>query len=174
MKFLFCCVPVYEQRYPNGSKEILYKKAKVEKYAPYLQRDGLVKRITEYSDYDFNDPIRMVEFFRHRVDGWLECRRDLVENKAVDLYKRGRADALKEHHYVIGDQTLDTHRKLLFYDIARGDSLQSIELSPGKLEQKFNKRADNLSCRSVQFEVRSKTKSDLIETKRSPTVSCKI
>ena len=40
----------YETRCPKGKKTLLYHKAKVEKYAPYLNQDGLSERVTTYSD----------------------------------------------------------------------------------------------------------------------------
>ena len=40
----------YETRCPKGKKTVLYHKAKVEKYAPYLNADGLVEKIVVYVD----------------------------------------------------------------------------------------------------------------------------
>jgi len=42
----------FETRYSQGKKVILYKKAKLEKWAPYLNENGLVKRLTVYADLD--------------------------------------------------------------------------------------------------------------------------
>ncbi len=39
-----------EMRYPGGMKVIQYRKAKLEKYAPYLLKDGLVTKLTTYKD----------------------------------------------------------------------------------------------------------------------------
>ena len=41
---------VYETRCPKGKKTVLYHRAKVEKYAPYLNADGLVEKIVVYVD----------------------------------------------------------------------------------------------------------------------------
>ena len=45
----------FEMRCPKGSKSILYKRAKVEKFAEYLERggmkpDGLVQKLYVYED----------------------------------------------------------------------------------------------------------------------------
>lgn len=42
----------FEKRCPEGKKVIFYKKCKVEKFAPYLLKDNLVLKISEYSDYE--------------------------------------------------------------------------------------------------------------------------
>ena len=44
----------FQTRYPNGKKTILYKKAKLEKFADYLNRDGLVTRLSIYTDSESN------------------------------------------------------------------------------------------------------------------------
>lgn len=41
-----------ESRFPGGSKVIRYRKATVEKFAPYLLKDGLVTRLTTYDDLE--------------------------------------------------------------------------------------------------------------------------
>ena len=40
----------FHTRYPNGKKTVIYKKAKLEKFADYLNRDGLVTRLSIYTD----------------------------------------------------------------------------------------------------------------------------
>ena len=40
----------FQMRCPRGKKEMLFKRARLEKYAPYLIRDGLVTRLSVYSD----------------------------------------------------------------------------------------------------------------------------
>lgn len=42
----------FESRYSQGRKVILYKKAKLEKWAPYRNGNGLMKRLTVYADFD--------------------------------------------------------------------------------------------------------------------------
>lgn len=42
----------FETRCPNGKKVIQYKRAKLEKWAPYLNSNGLVCRLTTYEDLE--------------------------------------------------------------------------------------------------------------------------
>lgn len=42
----------FETRCPNGKKVIQYKKAKVEKWSPYLNSNGLVCRLSTYEDLE--------------------------------------------------------------------------------------------------------------------------
>ena len=44
----------FEKRCPEGRKVIHYKKCKVEKFAPYLLKDNMVLKITEYLDTESN------------------------------------------------------------------------------------------------------------------------
>lgn len=41
-----------ERRWPGGTKVTRYRKAELEKFAPYLRSDGLVTRLTTYKDLD--------------------------------------------------------------------------------------------------------------------------
>jgi hypothetical protein len=86
---------VYENRFPKGSKTVLYKKTKLEKFAPYVQEDGLVTRITTYTDYDWTHPEFVYEYYKNRVDCLLEVRRNLLNKYTVEVFKRGRDDCLK-------------------------------------------------------------------------------
>jgi hypothetical protein len=86
---------VYENRFPNGSKAVLYKKTKLEKFAPYVQEDGLVTRITTYADYDWTIPELIYEYYNNRVDCLLEVRRNLLQNSITEVFKRGRDDCLR-------------------------------------------------------------------------------
>lgn len=85
----------YENRFPEGSKTVLYKKSKLEKFAPYVQEDGLVTRITAYADYDWIRPEFVYEYYSNRVDCLLEVRRNLISNCTVEVFKRGRGDCLR-------------------------------------------------------------------------------
>lgn len=42
----------FEKRYPNSRKTCFYKKTRVEKYAPYSMKDGIVLKVAEFADYD--------------------------------------------------------------------------------------------------------------------------
>jgi len=40
----------FEKRCPGGRRLVMYKRAKEEKYAPYLLTDGLINRLSIYED----------------------------------------------------------------------------------------------------------------------------
>lgn len=42
----------FQKRYPNFRKTYFYKKTRVEKYAPYSMKDGIVLKVAEFADYD--------------------------------------------------------------------------------------------------------------------------
>lgn len=42
----------FQERYPHCRKTYFYKKTRVEKYAPYHMKDGIVLKISEFADYD--------------------------------------------------------------------------------------------------------------------------
>lgn len=54
---MYVILPEYEQRYPGSHKVIHYKKVLLEKFSPYSQRDGIVKRIKIFDDYALTVPL---------------------------------------------------------------------------------------------------------------------
>lgn len=91
----------FEKRYPGGSKTVLYKKAKLELYAPYAQRDGLVQKITLYEDYEYMIPINVYETYANRADHLEKIVRNLDTESVVDFYKRGRPDACRGRNLIV-------------------------------------------------------------------------
>ncbi len=49
---LFNTILDFQKRYPNSRKTYFYKKTRVEKYAPYSMKDGIVLKVSEFADYD--------------------------------------------------------------------------------------------------------------------------
>ncbi|XP_043511887.1 dynein regulatory complex subunit 7 [Frieseomelitta varia] len=143
----------FEKRFPNGTKTTFYKRTKVERYAPYLQPNGLVQKITIYDDYDYTSPIEVYENYANRSDNLVKSRKDLNNDTVVDYYARGRADQCKEHRYFVSAPHLsvDSERILDFYHVARFDGLSKFEMHPNYLTQHFVDRDDFLYYRHVQF-----------------------
>ncbi|XP_021925034.1 dynein regulatory complex subunit 7 isoform X2 [Zootermopsis nevadensis] len=144
----------YENRFPEGSKTVLYKKSKLEKFAPYVQEDGLVTRITAYADYDWIRPEFVYEYYSNRVDCLLEVRRNLISNCTVEVFKRGRGDCLREHSFFLGWNGVEGKRTMLFYHMARHDGLEKLEMDPLYLVQHFQDRIDFLCYRKVDYQPR--------------------
>lgn len=85
----------FEKRYPNGSKTIFYKKAKVELYAPYIRMDGLVQRVTIYEDYEYINAIQSYEKYLNRSDRLTESRRNFDTGTITDSFEKDRFDHCK-------------------------------------------------------------------------------
>ncbi|XP_024935965.1 dynein regulatory complex subunit 7 isoform X1 [Cephus cinctus] len=147
----------FERRFPNGRKCMFYKKTKVELYAPYVQMDGLIQRVTLYDDYEYMNPISIFEKFSQRADYLIESKKELDTDLVVDSYKRGRPDACKEHRYFAnGNNAVDQERTLEFYDNVRLDGLSRIEMQLSFLEQTYIGRDDLLYCWRVDYSTESK------------------
>lgn len=52
----------FEERYVNGEKKEFYKYAIYEKFAPYKNADGLMKRLTLYETLEYENPLRAFEW----------------------------------------------------------------------------------------------------------------
>ena len=52
----FFSILEFQTRCPYGKKTKLYKKAKIEKLAEYLLKDGLVSSLSSYNDYECEYP----------------------------------------------------------------------------------------------------------------------
>ena len=50
VKLLIYSYVAFATRCPRGIKTVLYKKAKLEKFAEYLNQNGMTSRLTIYSD----------------------------------------------------------------------------------------------------------------------------
>ncbi|PSN57290.1 Dynein regulatory complex subunit 7 [Blattella germanica] len=144
----------YENRFPAGAKSVLYKKTKLEQFAPYVQEDGLVTRITTYDDYDRLEPLWVYEYYSNRVDCLTEIRRNVLEKSILELFRRGREDCLKEHFYYENGVGVEDERTLQFFHMARHDGLEKLEMHPLFLIEHFRDRQDFLYYRKVEYEPR--------------------
>jgi len=93
--FIYIALSDFERRYPQGSKTIFYKKAKVELYAPYFQMDGLIQRVTVYEDYEYITPIQCYEKYLNRSDCLTESSKDFNTDTITDFFEKGRSDHCK-------------------------------------------------------------------------------
>ncbi|XP_024880776.1 dynein regulatory complex subunit 7, partial [Temnothorax curvispinosus] len=144
----------FERRYPRGGKTILYKKAKVELYAPYVRADGLTQRVTVYEDYEYTTPVQSYEKYSNRGDCLTESRKDFVADTVTDFFEKGRPDHCKAHRYSASNGDLiNGERTIDFYDSAQFDGLSRIEIGPLYLTQHYVDREDLLYYRHAEFSV---------------------
>jgi len=93
--YIYIAFSDFERRYPRGSKTILYKKAKVELYAPYFRTDSLIQKVTVYEDYEYTIPVQSYEKYSNRGDHLTESKKDFITNTVTDFFEKGRPDHCK-------------------------------------------------------------------------------
>ncbi|XP_011352287.1 dynein regulatory complex subunit 7 [Ooceraea biroi] len=157
-----------ERRYPGGGKTIFYKKAKVELYAPYVQPDGLIQRVTVYEDYEYTTPVESYEKYLNRSDGLTETKRNFDTDTITDLFEvQGRSDHCKAHRYLASkNDSIDSERVVDFYDSAQFDGLSRIEMAPLHFTQHYVDREDFLYYRHTQFSADKGNPADGIHFRR--------
>ncbi|XP_036363174.1 dynein regulatory complex subunit 7-like isoform X2 [Octopus sinensis] len=141
----------FQMRYPNGKRVILYKKAKLEKFADYKMPDGLVTKISVFNDYERTQLKMVKEIFKHRIDKLYLRERNHETHWIIEYFKPGRECSLKEHCYKFDSAGPESDRTMIFYDDARVDGLQKrIETSTSMTEH-FIGRKDLLCYKYVEF-----------------------
>ena len=85
----------YIERYYQKEKTRFYSKAKVEKFSPYFQVDGLIRRITKFKDFGRSRVDCVEELFYNRRDKLVRRLRLPEKNLIEESFQRGRPSALK-------------------------------------------------------------------------------
>ncbi|XP_063724465.1 dynein regulatory complex subunit 7-like isoform X2 [Symsagittifera roscoffensis] len=153
----------FEKRCPKGMKTILYKKAKVEKYAEYLERggmkpDGLVQKLFVYEDNEWAHCVSVKEWYKHRKDLLFERESDKTTGHVTEHFYPGRPSAIKDHSYLsMSPYSPETDRTMLFYENVRVDGLLKRVEKTLQLTEEYQKRPDRLYYRNVTFGRRAKT-----------------
>ncbi|KAA0193233.1 Coiled-coil domain-containing protein lobo [Fasciolopsis buskii] len=143
---------LYELRYPGGKKMTLYRRCKVEKFAPYSEPDGLVFRLTNYSDADRTQPIDVTEQFAHRADKLLKRIYVTKTKQITELFDHGRwGSHLAEHIYYRNQQGSQANRTMQFYHAARVDGLEKRIQTPTTMEEYYVGRKDRMYYREALF-----------------------
>ncbi|XP_077994789.1 dynein regulatory complex subunit 7-like [Glandiceps talaboti] len=146
----------FQTRCPLGKKTLLYKRARLEKFAEYLMRDGLVTKLSIYDDKELNSLVQVKEWYSNRNDK-LDLRVHNHRNGAVtEYYLKGRPRNLKEHIYKALTPGPESERTMIFYNHARVDGLVKREETPTELTEHFINRDDFLFYRHVEFGKRQK------------------
>ncbi|KAJ3328293.1 hypothetical protein HDU76_010208 [Blyttiomyces sp. JEL0837] len=173
----------FESKCPAGSKTVVYKNARVvsyslyvgeefnttvfskETFAEYHRTDGMISRVTFFTDEskDFNGQIR--EYFANRrlvthVNKFRSNPNKIFRDKlrerirypdtgtVHEFFDPGRPHGLKEHVMVEGQTT-----EIFFYPSSRSDGLLKRMEKENKVIELFTEREDKLVYRSVTFEV---------------------
>ncbi|XP_036131653.1 dynein regulatory complex subunit 7 [Molossus molossus] len=144
----------FETRCPNGKKVIQYKRAKLEKWAPYLNSNGLMCRLSTYEDLECTKILEIKEWYKNRED-MLELKQiNKVTGLNTDYFKPGHPQALRVHSYM--SMQPERERSMEFYGTARGDGLIKREETTTTMTEYYQGRPDFLSHRHVIFGPRVK------------------
>ncbi|XP_042348033.1 dynein regulatory complex subunit 7 isoform X2 [Plectropomus leopardus] len=138
-----------ETRWPGGQNVTHYRKAKLEKFSPYLRSDGLVTRLTTYRDFNWTGVVTVKEWYKHRNDQLEEREVNKVDSFTSERFKPGRRFHLLFHRFT--SPSADTERHVEFSS-ARVDGLLRRVESPGEMTEIFEGRRDFLYYRHVVFD----------------------
>ncbi|XP_078419512.1 dynein regulatory complex subunit 7 [Cetorhinus maximus] len=138
-----------ETRCPKGEKIIQYKKANLEKYAPYLNIDGMVKRLIEYEDIECTSFVKVTEWYSNRKDMLKKIERNMRTRTITEYFKNGRYMAINKH--VFRSSEPETDRTLKYISKLRVDGLVSRMETPSEMTEKFKDRPDFLIYRQATF-----------------------
>eukprot|EP01137_Pigoraptor_chileana_P033672 Opistho-2@24921 len=142
----------YQSRCPGGKKTLLYKGAKLEKFAEYVREDGLVARLTIYKEDSNNEVGEIRETYANRKDRLIERSRIVPKGLITETFAPGRVHCLRQHIYYEhgkGDGSMTMH----FYSNARLDGLVTRHDTGRKLTETFVNTDDNLTYRSATFDL---------------------
>ncbi|XP_065517544.1 dynein regulatory complex subunit 7 isoform X4 [Lathamus discolor] len=103
----------FETRYCQGKKVTLYNKAKLEKWAPYLNGNGLVQRLTICAGPDSHTYTSLEPKTGHTMEFYNEARVDGLQKRVetaseMTEYFMGRDDFLYLRHVDFGKQGDET------------------------------------------------------------------
>lgn len=146
----------FQMRCPQGKKSKLYKRAKLEKFAHYLMKDGLVSRLSVYEDRELTDLVMIKEYYKNRMDQLQQRVHNHRSGWIIEYYSPGRSRCLKEHQYKAGAPGPENDRTMIFYNEARVDGMTKRIETPIEMVEHFVNREDCLFYRFVEFGKRPK------------------
>uniref|UniRef100_A0A8V0ZEA7 Dynein regulatory complex subunit 7 n=1 Tax=Gallus gallus TaxID=9031 RepID=A0A8V0ZEA7_CHICK len=144
----------FETRCSQGRKVILYKKAKLEKWAPYFNGNGLVKRLTIYADSNWTEAVEVKEWFKNRED-MLDMREVNKQTQlTTEYFSPGHLFGLKVHAYK--SMNPQTERVMEFYTETRVDGLQKLAENASEMKEYFMGRDDFKYFQHTEFRTKRK------------------
>lgn len=146
----------FQMRCPQGKKTKLYKRAKLEKFAHYLMKDGLVSKLSMYDNRELTDLIMVREYFAHRVDKLCTKVHNHRSGWNTEFFDPGRHKCLKEHQFKASSPGPENDRIMLFYDEARVDGLVKRVECLTEMTEEYRNRDDYLYYKQVEFGKRTK------------------
>ncbi|XP_065422929.1 dynein regulatory complex subunit 7 [Chrysemys picta bellii] len=150
----------FETRCPQGKKVIQYKNAKLEKWAPYLNNNGLVQRLTVYEDPECIRVLEVKEWFENREDMMNMRQLNKKTEVTTEYFSPGHIQGLKAHTYKTMEP--ETERTMEFYSETRVDGLQKRVENAKEMTEYFEGRSDFLHYRHTMFGKRTKRAQKLL------------
>ncbi|XP_059188538.1 dynein regulatory complex subunit 7 [Centropristis striata] len=138
-----------ETCWPGGQRVTRYRKSKLETFAAYLRKDGLVTRQTTYKDADCTEVTMVKEWYQYRKDHLEE--REMDNTLTTERFRRGRPFNLLLHRFTSLSSDLQHEME---FSSARVDDLVRRVDAPSELTEFFEGRSDFLYYRHVQFDQR--------------------
>lgn len=94
---------------------IYYKRIVLELFSPYLNDDGVVKRLTIYKNLNYTEKVCCWQWYQNRDDSLETIEKNFQTNQIIENYANGRTDSLKRnknHIYIYNS----TKRKESFFN----------------------------------------------------------
>lgn len=128
----------FEERYLNGEKKEFFKYAIHEKFAPYRNSDGLIRRLTLYETLEYDDAHTRFEWYENRFDLMTCIKRNLKTGEIVEEFKKGRPDSLKTFvHFSDNGEAI-----MKFFSTSRFDCMREIIYNSTSIEEFYENRRD--------------------------------
>lgn len=129
----------FEERYINGEKKEFFKYATFEKFAPYKNTNGLMKKLTLFETLEYENPLTTYEWYDNRDDLLKNIKRDLKTGEIVEEFQKGRSDSLKT--FVRYDDP--SHEVVMkFFAGSRFDCMKQAVYSSTSIEEFYENRRD--------------------------------
>ncbi|XP_055529114.1 coiled-coil domain-containing protein lobo [Wyeomyia smithii] len=142
----------FEERFPNGSKVIHFKRAVYERFAPYSNMIGLVKRLTLYETLEYENPTTRWEWYINRDDLLEMIKHDYESQETEETFAKGRSDSLR---MLQRSSAANRECKLSFFSQYRFDSLRELVYHPSYVRESYDQRDDMLYFREFKNEPRN-------------------
>lgn len=129
----------FEERYINGEKKEFFKYATFEKFAPYKNTNGLMKKLTLFETLEYKNPLTTYEWYDNRDDLLKNIKRDLKTGEIIEEFHKGRSDSLKAF-VRYDDPNHETVMK--FFAGSRFDCMKQAVYSTTSIEEFYENRRD--------------------------------
>ncbi|TRY78534.1 hypothetical protein TCAL_04253 [Tigriopus californicus] len=164
----------YELTFRLGQKVDYFKDTKVEYFAPYLLKDGLVQRIQRFdpeTESTEDHLIQTCEKFRYRTDQMTVRETFTRTHQVVESFAHGRPDHLKEHQFFKHSGGQPAQYLSKFYHESRSDGLEQRDFKDLEITEKYSGRLDGLQSMKAVFIIAEKKFGPADNTKRYKEVA---